>query len=219
MTWNPIWPQGATSVSQNTLPGQQNTAYTETTMNNDHYWNIGVDENGHHKWVQTVATNDANKSLATNATLATGMDLVYFSRFKTPTEATTTGAQNSQPFAVSQDAAVIPNVSILQLLGIRAMAVFNNVGTISYAFNIASVSNTATGKYTATYTNALPTNTYAVLGGGMQSSASGRPCFFSVRGAASITTSLSTTLVKFDFWNDASTLVAPSQGWFICFGG
>lgn len=52
MPWNSTWPNGAVSVKQNRPTGQQNTSYIETTMNIDHYWNIGSNYDGHHKFVQ-----------------------------------------------------------------------------------------------------------------------------------------------------------------------
>lgn len=51
MPWNSINPNGGVSVKANETIGQQNTTYTETTMNNDHYWNIGSNEDGRHKYV------------------------------------------------------------------------------------------------------------------------------------------------------------------------
>ena len=56
MAWNSISPDGAISVKANTVPMQDNTTYTETTMNIDHFWNIGVNEDGRHKQVQMPVT-------------------------------------------------------------------------------------------------------------------------------------------------------------------
>jgi hypothetical protein len=47
---------------------QENTAYIEATMNKDHFWKIGTNEDGHHKYVQmpayTVGGNPADPALA-----------------------------------------------------------------------------------------------------------------------------------------------------------
>ena len=67
MTWNSVSPNGTLSVKSNTTPMQQNTTYTETTLNVDHYWNIGTEEDGHHLQVQMVKK-------ASDLTLDTGMD-------------------------------------------------------------------------------------------------------------------------------------------------
>lgn len=48
MSWNSIWPDPTKSVAANTPKGQENTNYIETTMNNDHFWNIGTNQDGRH---------------------------------------------------------------------------------------------------------------------------------------------------------------------------
>lgn len=49
MPWNSTWPIISNSVKANGTPGVQNTAYIETTMKINHYWN-GSNE-GKHKQV------------------------------------------------------------------------------------------------------------------------------------------------------------------------
>jgi len=78
MVWNSLWPDGTKSVKQNTTPGQQNTAYTETTMNNDHFWNIGADEDGHHRAVNMMNYADTATGAPADAPIATGFDGVYY---------------------------------------------------------------------------------------------------------------------------------------------
>jgi len=58
MPWNSSWPVGSQSVKANKTPGQQNTTYTETTLNNDHYWNIGGDYDGYHNSINMPAQDD-----------------------------------------------------------------------------------------------------------------------------------------------------------------
>jgi hypothetical protein len=67
MAWSSVSPDETLSVSANSTPMKANTTYIETTMNNDHYWNIGADEDGHHKQVQSP-------KLAADLTLSAGMD-------------------------------------------------------------------------------------------------------------------------------------------------
>ena len=66
MPWNSTWPLGTTSVKANRPTGQENTTYIETTMGNsivgtntnttrDHFWNVGADEDGRHRFVQSPA--------------------------------------------------------------------------------------------------------------------------------------------------------------------
>ena len=78
MTWNSLWPDGTKSVAQNTNPGQQNTTYIETTLNNDHFFNIGVDEDGHHKKVSMEEYSETAVGAPTDPTIPTGMDGVFY---------------------------------------------------------------------------------------------------------------------------------------------
>lgn len=66
MPWNSTWPVGTISVKANRVIGQQNVTYTETTMGNsvvgtnttttrDHFWNVGTDEDGRHRFIQSPA--------------------------------------------------------------------------------------------------------------------------------------------------------------------
>ena len=78
MVWNSTWPDGSKSVKQNTIPGQQNTTYTETTLNNDHFWNIGTDEDGHHRAINMLNYADTASGAPADAPIATGMDGVFY---------------------------------------------------------------------------------------------------------------------------------------------
>lgn len=48
MPWNSISPDGTKSVKTNTPLMAQNTVYTEQTMNKDHFWNKGANQDGRH---------------------------------------------------------------------------------------------------------------------------------------------------------------------------
>ncbi len=78
MTWNSIYPDGAKSVRQNVTPGQQNTTYTQTNMNKDHFWNIGTDEDGHHRAINMENYTDTAIGAPVDAPIATGMDGVFY---------------------------------------------------------------------------------------------------------------------------------------------
>jgi len=219
MPWNSVSPDGTKSVKQNTVPMQQNTAYTEATVKKDHYFNDGVDQDGHHRFVQTEATNDADKSLQTNATLATAMDLAFFSRFKTPTEST--AQQDAQPYAISQNSTATAT-SVMQILGIRACAVFNAAGgvvTLVYSHNVTSVSKIVNGTFQLNFTNALPSNDYLVFGGGIKDTNDGGAVYYSVKGANSVNAAKSTTRVIGNIRDNNGVLSNPIQGWVVCFGG
>ncbi|HUU86261.1 MAG TPA: hypothetical protein VMX17_00740 [Candidatus Glassbacteria bacterium] len=67
MVWTSLSPDGTKSVRTNVPVMLDNTEYTETTLNVDHYWNIGADEDGHHKQVKMPKS-------AADITLGTGID-------------------------------------------------------------------------------------------------------------------------------------------------
>lgn len=87
MPWNSTWPVGNVSVKTNRTSGQQNTTYTETTMGNsvigtntvttrDHFWNVGANEDGRHRFIQSPAFTVG--SVATDPVIGTGMDGVRY---------------------------------------------------------------------------------------------------------------------------------------------
>lgn len=223
MVWNVNSPDGAKSVKQNTIPMQQNTAYLLSTQQKDHFFNEGADEDGHHKWAQMVATNDADKSLQTNASLATGMDLVYFSRFMTASETNSViTAQNTQAFVVSQNSTT-PNPAVLQLLGIRACCLFNVSGgvvTMLYRFNVSGIVRDSPGKFRANFTNNLPTENYSVLGGCVNTTENNGYIFI-MRPSSTINAAKNVSQIRFYNQDTRSTdtQLDPLQCWFVCFGG
>ena len=87
MPWNTTSPLGSVSVKANRTTMQENTTYIETTMGNsvvgtnttstrDHFWNVGSNEDGRHRFIQspafTVGGNPADP------VLGTGMDAVEY---------------------------------------------------------------------------------------------------------------------------------------------
>jgi hypothetical protein len=78
MVWNSTWPDGTKSVKQNTTPGQENTTYTKTTQNNDHFWDFGADEDGYHRKVSMESYADTDVGAPVDAPIPTGMDGVHY---------------------------------------------------------------------------------------------------------------------------------------------
>lgn len=87
MPWNSTSPIGSVSVKNNRTTMNQNTAYIETTMGNsiigtntdttrDHFWNVGGNEDGRHRFINspafTVGGNPADP------VLGAGMDGVCY---------------------------------------------------------------------------------------------------------------------------------------------
>lgn len=67
MPWNSLSPVGTLSVKANRTAMNQNIAYIEAEMNKDHFWNVGVNEDGHHKKVEMPLQ-------ATDIALSAGMN-------------------------------------------------------------------------------------------------------------------------------------------------
>lgn len=90
MAWNTIAPLGSVSVRANRQRLQDNTTYIETTMGNsivgvnttttrDHFWNVGANEDGRHRFIQSPRyTSTAASPNDVYPILGTGMDIVLF---------------------------------------------------------------------------------------------------------------------------------------------
>lgn len=89
--------------------------------------------------------------------------------------------------------------------------------TIRSSFNVSSVSRSSVGRYTVTYTNALPNNNYMVQitskAGGTSGISNG-----SVYGGSTYATSVTTTNLLLVFNGSGSDLLDPSMGSILIFG-
>ncbi len=90
MPWNSTFPLGSVSVKANRTIGNQNTTYTEVTMGNsivgtntntvrDHFWAVGSNEDGRHRFIQSVGfTSTAVAPNDFYPVLGAGMQTVIF---------------------------------------------------------------------------------------------------------------------------------------------
>jgi hypothetical protein len=90
MPWNSTSPLGSVSVKDNRPIQQQNTTYIEVTMGNsivgtntnttrDHFWNVGTNEDGRHRFIQSVGfTSNAVAPDNVYPVLGSGMQTVLF---------------------------------------------------------------------------------------------------------------------------------------------
>lgn len=94
MVWNSTWPLGSASVKANRLTGNENTTYIETTMGNsivgtntvatrDHFWNVGSNEDGRHRFIQSPAFTVGGSP--DDPVIGTGMDGVQYLKTTTGT--------------------------------------------------------------------------------------------------------------------------------------
>jgi hypothetical protein len=228
MVWNSTWPNGAQSVKTNETTGVQNTNYIKTELNKDHYWDFGADEDGYHRWMNTVGTNDADTTLTTNCPLATNLDLVFFSRYKTPTEATVAAQQTTQPYFKNVGGDVGPWLAgVAQLLGMQACGWCRIVGgaiTDKYMHN-CTLTYGGVGRLTATFITALPTNNYLFFGGGVPVSVDTNDVM--TCDCTPTAADKTTALVRFKTFlihgagggNPTRELLDAKEVWFIVFGG
>ena len=220
MPWNTVAPLGTVSVKANRTILQQNTTYIETTMGNsvvgtnavttrDHFWNVGSDEDGRHRFIQSPAFTVGG--LPVDPVVGTGMDSVAYSKLKLAAEAV--AQQDVQPFYRNASA-------IMQMLGMRACAVFDSTGVIAYSHNVSSVVRSATGRYTITFTSALPSVNYLVSGGAMRSDSGGTlPTIVSVASGATLASSKTAASLKIVTSSRSGSLLNPIQTWVMCYGG
>lgn len=220
MPWNTVAPLGTVSVKANRTILQQNTTYIETTMGNsvvgtnavttrDHFWNVGSDEDGRHRFIQSPAFTVGG--LPVDPVVGTGMDSVAYSKLKLAAEAV--AQQDVQPFYRNASA-------VMQILGMRACVVFNATGVIAYSHNVSSVVRTATGRYTITFTTSLPSVNYLVSCGAMRSDSGGTlPTIVSVASGAALANAKTAASLKVVTSSRSGSLLNPIQTWVTCYGG
>lgn len=87
MTWNGAWPLGNLSVKANRAIGNDNMSYIQVTMGNsivgtntsttrDHFWNVGANEDGHHRFIQSPGFTVGGN--AADPLVGTGMNAVMY---------------------------------------------------------------------------------------------------------------------------------------------
>lgn len=92
MPWNATAPLGTVSVKANRSILQDNTTYIQTTMGNsiigtnttttrDHFWNVGANEDGRHRFINSPAFTVGGSP--TDAVIGTGMDSVLYAKTTT----------------------------------------------------------------------------------------------------------------------------------------
>jgi hypothetical protein len=177
MAWNTVAPDGTKSVRENFATIMlDNTTYTKTNLNKDHFWNIGEDEDGHHKYVQMPKfTTPQLATTPSDPTLDTGMDGVYYCKQKSAADSPT--QQDVQCFYKNQ-ATTAPPEQIMQIVGARVMGSFEftrrtnttPVITPKYYHNVTSITGTGpvgqASLVTITITfPELPSDNYLVFSG------------------------------------------------------
>lgn len=154
MPWNSTWPVGSISVKANRVVGQQNTTYIETTMGNsvvgtntnttrDHFWNVGGDEDGRHRFIQSLAFTVGGNP--TDPVLGSGMNAVLY--LKT--------INNSPQWFTRPAAGNIYQISPNYLVGTTSVSSSSNYSTVvsvpnnTYGQIFMWLTDGSNGKFTA----------------------------------------------------------------------
>tara|TARA_R110000751_G_scaffold60367_2_gene126038 strand:- start:8965 stop:9603 length:639 start_codon:yes stop_codon:yes gene_type:complete len=167
MSWTPVSPDGAVSVKANETNMAANTVYIKTTMGatandttntasiRDHYWDVGANFDGRHRFVCSPAFTISGT--ASDPVIGTGMDGVTYIREDKVTGTAkelyyqnTVGTKKlSQPFEI---------VSGGYITAITTAPV------LSKSYNVASFSFVSIGIWTVTFSSALADTDYIVTG-------------------------------------------------------
>jgi len=220
MAWSEVYPDGTKSVKANRPIGANNTTFIKTAMDMDHYWNDPTDLSGRHRFVKSPKHETAGIATDPTSPLGTDIDGVLYLKEKLAAES----IANQAVVPFFKDAAATP--AILELLGIRAMAVFKGDGTALYTHNIdptagVGIDRTVIGRYTITFKTELPSNNYAVLGGCIINSANENNLgVLNVAGSTTTSTKNTTTLkIQTKSYAGSPEFRDSTQAWFVCFGG
>lgn len=204
MPWNTVCPDGTKSVKNNTTILQENTTYTDTYMNIDHYWGVDATQDGRHQQVTM-------KIPGVPPTPGLNMDSVLYCD---------TSTTQVEPFFHN-------NVTLMQLLGIRAYAVFNiaagRIVTVVNSHNVASVTAVVSaGIFNVSFVaGAMASDNYQVLGGciGYSALTDFNPWRLAVASGTSVASRKSTTQVIITTGYAYDISADPMQAWVLCFGG
>lgn len=187
MTYNPTVPLNSDSPSIFPAQGQANFTRLQTLLGADHQFNLSAAaDDGYHNLVHLTQQAPAGALAATGRLYAKSsgsrIHLFYMDD---------TGVQYQ----------LSPGMPI------RAAVNFNGVGgaVIRSSYNVASVTRLATGRYQINFTDAMPNANYIVQVTGMRNS-SGSLATCCVEGNATYSTSVSTTMVRVDGFNNAGNL-------------
>lgn len=242
MAWDSNWPVGTISVKANKPQGVANMQYIENTIGNaavgvnlttttDHFFDVSATLDGHHRFIKMprftsteIAPNDVDPQLSTD------IDSILYPKLKTAIESTV--QQDVQPFYKNLDASNA--IQIMQILGIRAMGVFNGSSStpaqasVVYSHNLATqtagtkgIVRDAEGRYTVNFASPMPSANYLVFGGAIRnkSSLTADELLFVVSAGPTLATMKTTTFFKFSTLSGSSAVHDPLQAWFMVFGG
>lgn len=234
MTWTPVVPDGSISVAANEANMLANTAYIKTTMGGtandttntasirDHYWHVGANFDGRHRFINSPAYTISGSPA--DPVIGTGMGGVSY--FKTLSSAESPGNQDVQPYFRNAG-------GIMQILALRAAicftltpnAVLANAPTVAstdYAINasvdVTNMTKALTREFTVNFATNLPSINYFVQGDCVAKSGTS---FFRITPTPSATVGDTKKVgsIKLNARPDGTDVGPPLQVWVYVFGG
>lgn len=234
MTWDSNVPKANESVKANRTRFVNNFTYIANVMGTpaagsenlnttkDHFWSNNGNLNGRHRFIKSPAFTSSGSPA--DPVMGADCDCVWYA--KRLLSINSTVQQDVQPFYRN-------STQIMQMLGIRAMGVFNGSSSdpaqadVVYSFNLNTqaaaskgIKRNSTGDYTVNFSNSLPSANYLVIGGTVR--ATSGPGVLVVQGNGTLSNVKTTTFFKF-FTERLSSggpeLQDPTQAWFVVFGG
>lgn len=184
MTFSAAVPLNSDSPSIFPAQNQTNMARLQTLVGADHQFNL------------SAAANDGYHNLVHLTVQAPSGALASTGRFYVKSS-----AGRVFPFYMDDTGA---EYQMAPIMPVRASVNFNGTGavgvqTMRSQFNVASVNKTSTGKYTITFTTAMPDANYTVQVTGMRDDSS-KVAIASIQGNATYSSSVTTTSVKIIFF-------------------
>lgn len=172
MTWNSNKPSASESPSLAPTQIQTNWSRLQLMIQSDHVFNSVADtDDGWHKIVNFV--NQGGDIGDGTPTPAAGRAQFYTKTITTLGNASSTAGAGEQLCVQRGSGGGTLQEASLSVAPVRACVSFdgrstNGVATLGWAFNVASVDRTATGRYTINFETDLPSVYYVMAGSALQ---------------------------------------------------
>jgi hypothetical protein len=214
MTYSTNVPNASQSPASFPTQNQTNFTRLKALVGADHQFNDTLAGNdGYHKVARWV-TQGGSFGDGTPGAIA-GVGQLYT---KSASVNRSGASETSQHLFYKQgDNASAAKEIPISVTPIRAFVNFDSTGTIRSSFGVSSVSKTATGRYTITFSPALPSDGYAASVTGARSG-SGQQIFGQVA-SGTYGSNVTTTTLKVEFYSDNGNYQDVVMGNVIVVGG
>lgn len=172
MTWYNSVIDGGSAVEDNKPRLNANSAYIQTTMRKDYYWDEDANKDGHSRKIgmDDIANTGVTLSGSNPANLDAGTVGMYYTRLKNSTEASDSVNQMANAYLLARNTS--DTTSHYKQMGFSAAVTFRVSGSSivsnggnnwDYQHNVSSVSRSSKGVYVITFATAMPNANYMVF--------------------------------------------------------